>query len=264
MEFFANQFQIFVVLFARMLALLSLMPAFGGAGVPFFYRMALSFIISMIATPVMNFSPEFYELVANRYLYLILEQILIGFLIGISLQIVFAAFQMAGEFFSVQMGFGISEVFDPLAQISLPLMGTIKNLIALYVFFISSAHLMTFQAIVQSFTDHPYFALDFLNATGTHQGILQFLTILGSAMFIIGLKIAFPIMGTLMLVSTTLGLLSKAAPQMNILMLGFPLKIIVAFLVLTWVSPYIVKTMFTQFETYFQHLDSLLRSWNPN
>ncbi|MES0489691.1 MAG: flagellar biosynthetic protein FliR [Leptospirales bacterium] len=264
MDLFADKFQIFVLLFARILALLSIMPAFGGQGVPAFHRVSLSLLISFMATPVVEFPEGFETLIETRFLGLVLEQAFMGILIGFSLQLLFAAFQMAGEFFSVQMGFGISEVFDPLAQVSLPLMGTLKNLIALYVFFVSGAHLMTFQAMVQSFANHPYFSTEFLSNGAVHIGILDYLALSGSSMFLVGIKIAFPVMGTLLLVSITMGILSKAAPQMNILMLGFPLKIMVAFLVLTWVSPIMVELIQSQFDSYFNHLHELLNSWNTH
>jgi flagellar biosynthetic protein FliR len=238
------------------------MPAFGGEGIPFFYRIGIGFFISIIATPVTPFPSDINQVLNESYFEIILEQVLIGVFIGLSLQFIMAAFQMAGEFFSVQMGFGVSEVFDPLAQVSLPLMGTFKNILGLYVFFVSNSHLYTFQAIVYSFEKNPYFPKGFFLKAAGQEGIYEFLLQLGSGMFIIALKIALPVMGTLLLVSLTLGVLSKAAPQMNILMLGFPLKIFIAYLVLTITAPVIVQTMYTEFDVYFDHLNLILKKWN--
>ncbi len=264
MEFFSDKFQLFTLLFARMLALLGVMPALGGAGLSFFYRLALAFLVSLIVTPVVHFPPGFDDLIREEYVILVIEQVFIGILIGVAMQFIFAAFQMAGEFFSVQIGFGISEVFDPLAQVSLPLIGTVKNLMALYVFFISSSHLLAIEAIVYSFHTQPYLGHDFLLNVNSHEGLLAFLAIISSAMFLVGLKIALPVMGTLLMVSITLGILSKAAPQMNILMLGFPLKIIVAFVVLTWVAPVIVHSMTIHFDYFYSHLNDVLKSWGKD
>ncbi len=261
MEIFASKFQEFSALFARMLAMFAVTPFFGGQVFSYFYRIALAFWISLMIVPVLNMPPQFAELIQTKYMIILLEQAIIGFMIGIGLQILFASFQMAGEFFSVQMGFGISEVFDPLAQISLPLLGTIKNLIALFVFFVSGSHLWIIRAVVFSFEKIPYFELDFLTNASSHQGIMDYIILLSSGMFIVALKIALPIMGTLLMVSITLGILSKAAPQMNILMLGFPLKILVAFLVLTLISPVIVELMLEQFDLFFNHLDTFLKAW---
>jgi len=127
MEVFAAKFQLFVLLLARLLALFSVSPFFGGASVAFIYRMGLALLIALLVTPVVNVSPEFGKLIQTKYFTLLAEQVFMGFFIGFSVQFLFAAFQMAGEIVSVQMGFGISEVFDPVSQVSLPLLGTIKK-----------------------------------------------------------------------------------------------------------------------------------------
>ena len=261
MEIFAGKFQEFTTLFARMLAMLSVAPVFGGQSFSYFYRVGVSFLVSLLVVPVVQLPPEFQELVASRFFILILEQVFIGLLIGLSLQFLFAAFQMAGEFFSVQMGLGISEVFDPMAQVSLPLMGIFKNLIATFVFFVSGAHLWLIRSVVFSYEKIPFFPNEILQDMVWHKGIVNFMIFVSSGMFIIALKIALPVMGTLLLVSITMGVLSKAAPQMNILMLGFPLKILIAFVVLTLVSPMVVTLMNEQFDVFFKHLDALLSSW---
>ena len=258
MDIFSSKFQEFVLLFARMLAMLSVAPFFGGQSFSIFYRIGLAFLVSLLVVPVTNMPNEFYQLIENKYFLLILEQVFIGFLIGVGLQFLFAAFQMAGEFFAVQMGFGISEVFDPLSQTSIPLMGTVKNLIAIFVFFVSGSHLWLIRSVVYSYEKVPYLKLGFMSDISWHKKIIEFIVMLSAGMFLIALKIAIPIIGTLFLVSVTLGILSKTAPQMNILMLGFPLKILVAFLVLTFTSPMIVELMSEQFDIFFSHLDAMI------
>jgi len=262
MDIFLFKFNLFTLLFARIIALTSTMPAFGGEGISVFYRIALAFMISLIATPVIQFPDEMATLLNDSFMLLLVQQIFIGMFLGLSLQFIMAGFQMAGEFFSVQIGFGVSDVYDPLAQVSLPLMGTFKNILALYVFFVSNSHLLALKAMVYSFERQPYFPEGFFTRASSLDGIYNFLVQLSSGMFIIALKLALPVMGTLLLVSLTLGILSKAAPQMNILMLGFPLKIIVAFLVLTITAPLIVESMFVQFDTFFDHMDVILKRWS--
>ncbi len=261
MEVFINKFQEFTTLFARMLAMLSVAPIFGGQAFSYFYRVAFSFFVALLVIPVVQLPPEFQELIANKFFTLLFEQIFIGLIIGLSLQFLFAAFQMAGEFFSVQMGLGISEVFDPLSQISLPLMGIFKNLIGTFVFFVSGAHLWLIQSLIFSYEEMPFFSKNIFEDIVWQKGVIKFFILISSGMFIVALKIAIPVMGTLLLVSITLGVLSKAAPQMNILMLGFPLKVFVAFIILAFISPVIVTTMHEQFDVFFKHLDAMLSSW---
>jgi len=134
-------------------------------------------------------------------------------------------------------------------------------MIALYVFFVSGSHMHLIKGVVYSFHRIPYFTENFLTAGSAHNAIMKFLVLLSSGMFIVALKIALPVMGTLILVSLTLGMLYKAAPQMNILMIGFPLKILIAFIVLALISPVIVEMMFAQFDIFFNHLDFMIGKW---
>lgn len=261
MTAFIDQFQVFVLLLARMLAMLSISPFYAGQALAYLYRMGLAFFVALLVTPVVEMPPEFEKLMADRYVLLILEQVFMGLIIGFSLQFLFAAFQMAGEFFSVQMGFGISEVFDPMSQISLPLLGIVKNMIALFVFFVSGAHLFLIKAIVFSFEKVPYMSINYPVGTTLIGGLTKYIIMLSSAMFVIALKIALPVIGVLILTSMTLGLLYKAAPQMNILMIGFPLKILIAFFVLVWISPTIVEIMFSQFDNVFNQVEGLIKNW---
>lgn len=261
MEVFATQFQVFSVLFVRLLSMFATAPVFSGDSFNFFIRASLSFLIAVLVTPVVPMPESFFANLEAHYYSILIEQAIIGIFLGFTVTLVFAAFQMAGEFFSVQMGFGISEVFDPLSQISLPLMGTIKNLMAIFVFFVSGSHLHLIEAVTYSFSKIPMLPGDFFLAGNIHQAIFDFLVHMSTLMFLIALKVALPIMGTLMLTSVSLGMLSKAAPQMNILMLGFPAKILIAFFVLAVLSPLIVHMMFEQFDALFTHLDQMIEHW---
>ncbi|RME89880.1 MAG: type III secretion protein, partial [Candidatus Hydrogenedentota bacterium] len=147
MEFFSKQFEVAVLILARFLAMMSVAPFFSGQTLSYFYRASIAFFAALLLVPVVKITPEARDWIHQFYFLAILEQAFIGFLIGVGLQFLFAAFQMAGEFFSTQMGFGVSEVFDPMSQVSLPLMGTINNLFALFVFFISNAHIYLIKAV---------------------------------------------------------------------------------------------------------------------
>lgn len=258
MEVFVQKFAVFTVVLSRFLALFAFAPGYGGETISFFQRMALAFLTSFIVTPALPPNEEFYRLLKERYITILFEQALLGLFLALCLQLLFTAFQMAGEFFSVQMGFGVNEVFDPMSQISLPLIGTLKNLFALYVFFVSDAYLEVIRALSYSFEKIPYLPLNFLDSSIQKSGLFSFLAFLSSSMFLIALKISVPIMGTLLLVSISLGMISKAAPQMNLLMMGYPLKILIGFLVMLWMAPVTIELIQAQFDNFFQHLDELI------
>lgn len=261
MDILNDQFQIFTLIFARFLALFSVAPGYSGDSLPFFSRFALSFITAAIITPVAEMPDSLIADLNRAYILIVLEQAAIGIFIGISMQFLFAAYQLAGEFFSVQMGFGISEVLDPMSQISMPVIGTLKNLIALFVFFVSGAHTYLVQALAFSVERVPHLGFSFLKQGVLQNQLFKYFALLSGGMFISALKIALPVIGCLLLVSVTLGIMSKAAPQMNMLVLGFSVKIIVGFMVLAILAPLMVQTMFAEMDRSVSMLDAMIKAW---
>lgn len=261
MDVFTTQLDIFILVMARFLAVLSVAPGYSGETLSFFHRIGIAFLLAIILTPITQTPQGFEEAVKTNYIPMILEQVIIGVFIGFSLVILFTAFMMAGEFFSLQMGFSISEVFDPLSQISLPLMGTLMNMITLLIFFLSKAHLYFIKAVAYSFEKIPFLPDGFLSSGYYQSGLLDFLVILSASMFLIALKIAIPIMGTLFQVSVALGMLGKAAPQMNALTMGYPINLTLGILLLSWASPVLIELMMSQFDTLFAHLDAVIGSF---
>ena len=148
-------------------------------------------------------------------------------------------------------------MMDPLSQISVPLIGQLKNMVALLIFLVVSGHHFLIKAIYRSYELAPLIAI----SGGGASDLMKFLVHSMTGMFIIALKIALPVMGTIFLVSVSLGVLAKAAPQMNILMLGFPLKIIVAFGVLIVITPMIIRIMHVSLERTFKFISGVLIYW---
>ncbi|AFM14287.1 flagellar biosynthetic protein FliR [Turneriella parva] len=261
MEILGPQFQIFTLVFARFLALFSVAPGYSGDSLPFFSRFALAFISAAIITPVADMPDSLVRDLERAYILIVLEQAVIGLFIGIAMQFLFAAYQLAGEFFSVQMGFGISEVLDPMSQVSMPVIGTLKNLVALFVFFVSGAHTYLVQALAFSVERVPHLGFSFLKQGVLQNQLFKYFALLSGGMFIAALKIALPVIGCLLLVSVTLGIMSKAAPQMNMLVLGFSIKIVVGFVVLAILAPLIVQTMFAEMDRSVSMLDAMIKAW---
>ena len=187
------------------------------------------------------------------YFLVILGEILIGIIIGFFLAIIYSSFQIAGQFFSLQMGFGASSVFDPLAQTQLPLMGQFLNLTAMFVFVtIGGFQKIFITGIFNSFKSIK--AVDLV--TGKEFLLNLFMGRLGS-LFRSALTIAFPILGTLFIVSVCMGLLAKAAPQMNLLMMGFPIAIGAAYIILFLIMPFLLEAFGNLIDYSFKQLGGI-------
>lgn len=189
-----------------------------------------------------------------HYALVLLGEVLIGLILGFFLVVIYDIFQVAGQFFSLQMGFGASEVFDPLAQVEIPLIGQFLNLIAMLVFVVIGGFQKFFLAGIDA-SFRSITAMDLASSQG--RLLATFAGSLGQ-LFESALTISFPILGTLFLVSLSMGLMAKAAPQMNLLMMGFPLAIGVAFIIMLAIMPFLMEAFAAIIETSFKMISRLI------
>ena len=238
-EAISENAQLYFLIFVRVLALVEIAPLLSSEGIPQIAKIGLAFFATVAVFPWIKTAG--YPIPPNGLFYgaLVIGEALIGIVIGFFLQVVYAIFSAAGQFFTLQMGFGASEVFDPLAQIEIPIMGQFFNLMAMFVFIAVGGFQRVFLiGVFRSFEAAK--ALDFV-AGREHVFALIFKSLTG--LFEQAMIISFPVLGTLLLVSISMGLLAKAAPQMNLLMLGFPISISVGFLMLIFAMPFIIEVV---------------------
>jgi flagellar biosynthetic protein FliR len=187
------------------------------------------------------------------FVFLVIGEALIGIIIGFFLSIIFAAFSTAGQFFSLQMGFGASETFDPLSQIENPLLGQYLNIVAMLIF-------VTIDGFRELFLGGFWRSLQSINVMSLAAGretIVSMVMAGLSRLFLDAMVISMPILGTLFLVSLSTGLISKAAPQINILSEGFPISITVAFLLIYATLPFMTEAFSRVIGTGFDNLRTL-------
>jgi flagellar biosynthesis protein FliR len=229
--------QIFFLLFVRVYALLQFVPLLSSGSIPSLAKIALALLSASLVFPTVQAAGYPIPASGLAFAFLALGEAMIGIITGFMLAIVYAAFQTAGQMFSLQMGFGASQVFDPLAQIEIPLLGQFLNIVAMFTFVFTAGFQRIFlTGVYQSFLSVRAIDLVLLRediVTSMIQGL--------GDLFANALIISFPILGTLFLVQVVMGLLAKAAPQMNLLMLGFPLSIGVAFIIMLITIPFLMQ-----------------------
>lgn len=255
--YFVYNFQTFTMIFARIMGLFSVAPIFASEGITYQMRIILSFLISLILFPVtanyMHKVPD----TMGAFAMIVFSEALVGVLIGFTVSIIFAGFQMAGEYFSVQMGFGYTEVLDPVSQSSLPVISTLKNMMGMLIFLITGAHRLLIESIAFSFEK-----IQLLTFTKqVNLGILKSFEYAIGAMFVIAFKIALPVLGIMILVTIAEAIMGKAAPQLNIMQLSFPIKILIGLIVLMIIMPFIEKQMEQSFSITFDRVNSLIQEW---
>ena len=245
---------LFFLVFARVAALLRTSPLTSSSAIPPIARGALSFFAAIIFYYYVGDSYGELPDIGLGYALALIAEIALGIIMGLFLQIIFAIFQTAGQLFSFQMGFGASQVFDPMAQVQIPLIGQFLNLLGIGVFLSVGGMVRIFViGLAGSFSVMK--GTDFLTAGPFLEDTL--IKSLGG-LFEQSLILAFPILSTLILISVTMGLLAKAAPQMNLLMVGFPIQIAVGFTIMLIAAPFIAEKMSNLIDMGFNVIESYL------
>jgi len=233
----ADNAQLFLLIFVRIFALMSIAPLISSTAIPRIARIGLGLFTAVIIFPWVYEQGYPIPDTGLEYAFIMVGEVLIGIIIGFILTVIYASFLVAGQYFSFQMGFGASQVYDPMAQVQIPLMGQFLNIIAMFVFLITGGFQKIFLVgILRSFQ-----VMRVTDLITSQESIVDLVISSLVTLFQQALVISFPILGTLLLISVAMGLLAKAAPQMNLLMLGFPLKIGVAFLMLMVTLPLLME-----------------------
>ncbi len=217
----------FLLVFARIYAIARVAPVLSSNSLPRLVRIVLVFFLSMMVFPLI----EQYSVLPDPlllYLALLVGEVLIGIAVGFLIVLVISIFQLAGQFFSIPMGFGAAQVFDPIGQVEVPILGQFFNLVAIFFFLaIGGLQQIFIHAMVGSFR-----ALQAIDLALLQEPLFSFMLLRLSQLFTQALILAFPIISLLFLIYVILGLIAKAAPQMNLLILGFPFSIAIAFLII--------------------------------
>lgn len=250
--------QLYFLIFARIFALFMVTPVLSSTGIPSMAKTGLAIFTAVAVYPMVSDLGYIIPESGLVFGFLLITEVLTGLLIGLFLQLVFVVFQLAGQMFSVQMGFGASSTFDPLSQVQIPLVGQFFNLIGMFVFIVSDSLQKVF--LIGVFGSFRAMKGDYLltNPSYLTEGLIQAL----GQLFEQSLILAFPMMGTLLMVSVTMGLLSKASPQMNLMMVGFPIQITVGFLIIMMAAPFLAEKMVLVIENGFSQIEELLRLYH--
>lgn len=221
LEMGAGEFTAGLLIFVRTLGIFSAAPIFGHKNIPTTVRICLSFMLCLILLPTI--APISPEILRNVFLLAeaVIREAIVGLVIGFVANMIFLAIQLAGDAVDIQIGFGLANIADPLQGTQSSLVGQFQYIIGTLLFLAMNGHHMILAALVRSFRIVP------LNGAVFHPEVAGRILDLLTMFFVVGLQIAAPVMLTVFLTDMALGLLGRTVPQMNLLMVGFPVKILV-------------------------------------
>ncbi len=251
---FLDVIQAMLAIGVRVSGLMLFAPFLGSVVIPARIKAALTFALTLVLYPLV--SKSFPSLPINEWPILVLRELLLGVAIGIATSIVFEAVQMAGQVLSVQMGYSLINILDPNTQVDTTVVAMFQQSIAMLIFLRMDVHLWLLKAVGNSFAYLP---------PGTAHLTRPFtLSLLGAgtAILLIGVQIAAPVLSATLLIDVVLGLLGKASPQLPLMVLGPAVKSLLGLAILFTSLKYwpdIFRTLFSDSINYADHLLHLAR-----
>ena len=253
MAYTQHQILLFFLILIRMLALFMSAPVFSSSAIPTMGKIGLAGLMAFLVFPVVE--PHVPDLALDwlSVLVLVATEVFTGLTIGFVLVFLFAGVEMAGEYIGLDMGFSMVQEVDPTFHQPISLVARLKSNLAIIIFLLLEGHHYLIEAIAYSFRVIPI--------GGWHLGTraLQRIMEMSASIFVIGIKIAAPVMVTLFLTSVAMGIIARAVPQMNIFFVGIPFRIVAGFAAMILGLPlfiYVFQKLLTAFE---QNISSIMQ-----
>lgn len=217
---------IFALVLSRVAGIFAALPLFGGQRLPMNIKALLVFMITLVCFPVLKITPPPMPTDIFTLGLLALSEVMVGLTLAFIAQIVFVAVEFSGQIIGMQMGLTISSIIDPTMGTQVQIMSVLQSLFATLLFLALDVHHVFIRAVVDSFRVIPI--------GGWHLSgeLITFLVHRTSDIFVIGIRLAAPVMVALLLASVALGIMARAFPQMNIFIVSMPLNIGLGFLIM--------------------------------
>jgi flagellar biosynthetic protein FliR len=224
----------------RFIGLFSLLVLFTGTAVPMTVRIGLSFTLGVIILPLCRDSSIDIQLISSSFGILLAcgRELFCGAILGTLSSAPITALQMTGSLIAQQMGLSISETVDPMTEAKVSPVGQMKTLLGTWFWFYWGGHLLMVRALIETFRMIPVGSP--LSALLSLEGVSLWI----KGLFVLSAKMFLPYFGLLLAAEIGLGAISKALPQMNIFMLGFPIKILLGIFLLAIMAISIIQTAF--------------------
>ncbi|WML39398.1 flagellar biosynthetic protein FliR [Neobacillus sp. OS1-2] len=244
----------FLLVFVRISSFMVVVPVFSGRQIPATYKIGFSAALAILCVGLVKEPID--TLPQWALLLLILKEFLVGIVLGMTAALLLYSVQFAGSLLDMQIGFSMASLFDPNFGLSEPLTGRFKNILAMLLLFSTNGHLLLIQGILASF--------DWISLQDTIPAFIDgrlsaFLLECVKQMFMIGFMMAAPILGAMFVCDVALGILAKTVPQLNIISVAPPLKILLHFALYIVLLPGFIYLLNILFENMFGSMSSILK-----
>ena len=230
------QFQTYFWPFLRVSAMMLAAPIFSFAAVQVRFRIILAIAIAVLVAPLLPDLPAVSPISGVGVL-LALREVAVGLVMGFVMQLVFAAVVIAGHSVAMSMGLGFAMSVDPQNGVQVPVVSQLNVVLSTLLFLAMDGHLMLFAAVVESFPILP------VASAAPPDSVFGSVVALGSQLFATALLLGLPTLTAILMINVAFGVITRAAPQLNIFAVGFPVTIVAGFLFMLLALPTFISAM---------------------
>lgn len=255
--YFYEHIDIFLLIFVRMLSFFIAAPVFGGRNIPYFAKIGLAFFLALTVIwviPIDGF------VTPNNWIEMSIygmQEFAVGLLIGFSVYMVYSIMFLAGQLIDTQIGFAMVNVIDPLSELQVTISGNLYYYLFIVCMLAVNAHHILIRSLIESYRILP------IGGIRINHILFQEFTGFYSTYFILAFKIASPILATVFIMNVALAILARSAPQLNMFVVGIPVKLIIGLLVLFFMIPMIPNISASVTDTMIDYLFRLLKGLMP-
>lgn len=238
----------FFLILIRISAILFMFPFFSARVIPVLSKAGLALIITIILFPVVNNKMVVFPDTLFGQFQLILSELMIGMILGLLVNIFFEGVRLMGQLVGFQTGFAIANIIDPHSGIQISLFSNMAYLLAIILFLLLNGHHILLNALKESFE------IIHVGSLGLSKEMFEKIIPIYGDMFVIAIKIGAPAIAALLFTKVAFGLITKFIPQMNIMIVAFPVQIVIGLLFFGICLDVLLRFM----ERYLEGLSSLL------
>jgi flagellar biosynthetic protein FliR len=253
-DFNVLDFELWVFIFIRVSFMVFLMPVIGTAQVPARVKVGITLFLSLIIFSVLPESVYSLPSTVAGFAVLAIRELFVGIVMGFAASLLFIGLNIAGRMIDHNTGFTMIQNMNPLTDSNESVVGQMKVILFSLILIVTGGHLFFIRIISDSFN-----AIPLLKVNVDMTGITQVLLNLSREAFIYGLKLSAPIMVPLLMATTGLAVVAKIMPQMNVWLVGMPMKIFVGLLTFVFVLPLLWEVFKKQLDSIQFHQLALLK-----
>ena len=252
MEYYILQFVLLMIIFARIVTLFSVAPIYSNTVIPIQVRISIALFFSFVLFSLLKDTAPKINLDILSFSLLVVIETIVGLTIGFMMTLIFWGMQYAGELMGFDLGLNIATLYDPETGNN-PVLGRFFNYVALLIFLLINGHHFVINAIKISYDSIP------IGGFTLSADFIEKVSKLTSIIFILSIKIAAPILVSLFLTNISLGIMSRVVPQMNIFLVGAPLKIGVGIVIISIIMPFIITVFRKLLYTFESNVIEIIR-----